>query len=391
MPVALLALAPAIGFAPIARPRFLIGSDLDCDLVDRSPGVAPYHARVRLLRGEYVLVAMPGCSLWVGGERCPLLTLRDGDEVALAPEGTTWRFRSRVEGSFWPPEYSVGEAWIHHPAFEEGQHAPQDLDWARAAEVGGVPIEDERGLLRVLDVGGISDGRQANAHLRLLAALGGAAHPNLAPVIDGGVVRIGQELRRWLCVRRREAPVSVAGLLTQGALRPTQALLILRDLARILAHLHQRGIVLRTLRLEAVTLGLAGEVQWEDYAHAYSLEGTELAPRELPAGVEALAATAGISKERDLPTSADDVYQLGLVAEALLSARPIYQPGDVAAPTRPGAEGAEGGAREAVWPAVHACRAEDPTHRPDAASLVTFLDGVIERTPEQAPDPKAGS
>ena len=39
MPVAILREDGAAGFAPVARPRFLLGRDLDCDLVDTSPGV----------------------------------------------------------------------------------------------------------------------------------------------------------------------------------------------------------------------------------------------------------------------------------------------------------------------------------------------------------------
>ncbi len=306
MPVAFLRPFGQGGFAPVARPRFILGSDLDCDLVDGSDNVAAHHATVKLRRGEYVLVAENGCSLWVDGERVPLMSLRNGDTVALAEGAMPWLFRSRIDGSFWPPSVTLGEAWLAHPSFSDPASGPGRFSKGRALTRRSLMVLGPYSPLVIKQLGPIRDPPDATRFLRLIAALGGVTHPALAPVVDGGVAPDDDgEPVRWLATRFVDG-VWAAHLLQVGALSLPRVVRILRSIAEGLAVLHHRGVVHGNVCVENIVVPPTNRAVLIDYGTARSLENPE------PATGDAHLAGKAVHEP---PV---DVYGLAAVGKALL-------------------------------------------------------------------------
>jgi len=324
MPVAFLRDNGTSGFAPVARPRFLLGRDLDCDLVDTSPKVADHHATVRYRRGEYLLKAEEACSLWVGGERVPFLTLRDGDAVQLAPDAPTWHFRSRVEDTFWPPELQVGEAWLSHPAFPNPEHGP--TRFGDGPPIGGPDPHRCRlvftplGPWIVKRLGVIDDPLEANEYLRFLAALGGAPHPALARVVDGGIAPHAGKPWCWMATRFVDG-VCAGRLVESADLDVGRVLHILDALAAGLGHLHHRGLVHRAVAPENVVVPARDPAVLIDFGGAWSAEHEISRPFEL-SGPSRYTAPEVASDGPTALAPAVDLYGWAATGFALLTGAP---------------------------------------------------------------------
>lgn len=324
MPVAFLRENGTSGFAPVARPRFLLGRDLDCDLVDESKDVADHHATVRYRRGEYLVKAEDGCSLWVGGERVPFLPLRDGDTVQLSPGATPWLFRSRVDETFWTPETQVGEAWLAHPAFARSEHGP--ARFGDGPPIGGRDphrcrlVFSADGPCIVKHLGPIEDPLEANEHLRLLAAIGGAPHPALATLLDGGLVPHGDQSWRWMATRYVEGECAER-LVEAGDASVREVVLILGSLAEALQRLHHRGLVHRAVAPENVVLPSRKHAVLIDFGHAWSAEHEVLMPSDATATATYAAPESAVGTS-PVPTPAIDVYGWSATGFALLTGSP---------------------------------------------------------------------
>ncbi len=376
MPVALLRESGAVGFAPVARPRFLIGRDLDCDLVDTSPGVADHHATVRYRRGEYLLKAEEGCSLWVGGARVPLFSLRDGDAIRFSPDAPEWHFRSRVGGTFWPPELQLGEAWLSHPAFTDPEHGP--TRFGDGPPIGGRDpfrcrlVSTPSGPWIVKHLGPIGEPLEANEHLRFLAAIGGAPHPALAPLVDGGVAPHMGEPWRWMATRFVEG-TSAARLVEAADTSVPQVLRILSALAGALRHLHHRGLVHRVVAPENVVVSATNPAVLIDFGHTWSAEHEFSKPSELN-DVSAYTAPEAAAGDAGALAPAVDVYGWAATGFALLTGKPPQRnirPRGVLLRIREEQPDRWRPCDEAVEPLVEVlvrCLSADPAQRPDAAA-----------------------
>jgi hypothetical protein len=374
VPVAFLRKDGGGGYAPIARPRFTIGSDLDCDLHDGADGVEDYHATVRLLRGEYVMLAKEGCSLWVNDKAVPMISLLDGDEVALSQGATPWQFRSRIEGTFSPPTIPLGEAWLVHPEFGKPANGPARFG-AGLPLPGRDPahsrlVQGPHGTLVLKDFGALESPEASTEFLRLLAAVGGAVHPALAPVVDGGLAPEDGTPRRWMATRYIPG-ISARDVADAEPLPAARVLRMLGPLAEGLAQLHQRGIVHRHISPGHVIVQPTDQAVLIDYRMAHSLENEPPAPDATPterayAAPEALVAgAAGF-----LPPV--DVYGLAAVGQALLTgSRPDRGKRDVVLPVQRGA--ADRHALEGLLRILNAALAPDALKRPTAAVMAAAL------------------
>ena len=387
MPVAFLRENGTAGFAPVARPRFLLGRDLDCDLVDDAPNVADHHATVRYRRGEYLLKAEEGCSLWVGGARIPFLTLRDGDDVRLSPEAPPWRFRSRVEGTFWPPEIQVGEAWLSQPSFSRPEHGP--TRYGDGPPIGGRDAFRCRlafpsgGPLIVKHLGPIRDPLEANEHLRLLAALGGGRHAALAPLVDGGIAPHGGKPWRWMATRFVEG-TNAERFVEAAPTDVRQVLHVLHALAGALGHLHHRGLVHRAVSPENVVVPADGPAVLIDLGHVWSAEHEVLEPSALTgaAGYTAPEVAGGV---HDALAPAVDVYGWAATGFALLTGTPPrrnIRPRGVLARVReerPERWQVADEVVESMLGLLVQGLSTDPTLRPDAATCAEALSDALDR------------
>lgn len=374
MPVAFLRKDGEGGYAPVTRPRFTIGRDLDCDLHDDTEGVADYHASVRLLRGEYVMMTDEGEALHIRGKSVPMISLRDGDEVALVPGATPWVFRSRIEGTFAPPNIPMAESWLVHPEFPKPENGPARFG-AGLPLPGRDPahsrlVEGAHGPLVLEDLGVLASPEEATGFLRLLTALGGAVHPALAPVIDGGLAPKDDGVHRWIATRHVEG-VSARDVAAAEPLPASRVLKVLRPLAEALAHLHQRGVVHRHISPGHVIVQPADRALLIDYGHAHSIEN------EPPPFDGASTDHAYTAPEARVEGPAGcmppvDVYGLAAVGQALLTGRrPDPDSHDITLPA-PGSA-AEKRALELLLRVCNAALVVDPEQRPTAAVMAVAL------------------
>ncbi|MDA1195504.1 MAG: serine/threonine-protein kinase [Planctomycetota bacterium] len=339
--------------APIAALDVRLGSDSACDIVE--PGAAPHHARLRYVKGEWLLAGEDDLRVEVNGAWVPLLTLRPGDVVRLAPGGGSFTFQDRLAGTFVPPGTSLAAAWQTQPAFRDPASGP------RAAP--GVVVKQGLACRRPED---------AERHLQLLARLGGAPHPAVAPLIDGGLHPLGAGVGRWLATAY--VPGSDATALVSGeGLQPAQAIAVLARVAGGLAHLHARGVIHRDVAPGNVVLGPDGAVLI-DFGQAV-LADRALAPSAGVVGTPGYVAPEEVLEGPSAVSCAVDIYGLCAVVYALLVGTPPAAGGHVldalsragSAPVSPRALGID--LPGAVETALLAGLDGDPSARPSAREL----------------------
>ena len=365
MPVALIRTEPSRAHAPLASLDVRLGSDPTCDVVDAAPGVAPLHARLRYVKGEWLLAPEDDQRVLVNDAEVPILALHDGDVVRLSERGRPWRFRDRLADTFIAPGMDAAATWIAHPRFREPGHGPESVpanaDWVV-----------KRGLL-------LKRAEDAGRHLRLLARLGGSPHRALARLVDGGLHPHEGGVARWMATR------FVAGTVAAEAIRPMglpteDVLPALRRLAAGLAHLHARGVIHRDVAPGNVVLTADGAVLI-DFDRAV-LAGEPLGASAGVTGTAGYVAPEEVLEGAAAVTPAVDVYGLCAVAYALLVGHPPAGGADVldalSRATRRAVPPRELGVElpAAFEQALLAGLDPDPAARPDAAALRASWDEV---------------
>lgn len=364
MPVALIRTEPSRAYAPLASLTVRLGSAPDCDIVDPAPGVGPVHARLRYVKGAWLLTSADDQRVLVNDEAVPLLHLQDGDVLRLAPQGRPWTFRDRLADTFIAPGMTIAQTWCAHPRFREPGHGPAD------AEAPDRVVKRGLGLRRADD---------AERHLRLLARLGGSPHRALARLVDGGLHPHEDAVARWMATRYVQGTVASEAIQEFG-LPPARVLPALRDLAAGLAHLHARGVIHRDVAPGNVVLTADGAVLI-DFDRALLADE----PRATSAGVTGTAGYVAPEEVLEGPgavTPAVDVYGLCAVGYALLV-------GHAPAGGEHVLDALSRAARRAVPPAelgvdlppafeqaLLAGLDPDPTRRPGAATLRATWDDV---------------
>ena len=192
---------------PVTGNPFWLGGDPACDLVLDDRGVAGRQARLRYVKGEYMLSAAEGEVVWVNGRAEPMMLLHDNDEISFGdpsdPATRPWRFRNRMRDAFIPDGASWAEAWANHPGSREVENGPDRFGLGEA--IGKRP----RKQLRCVDVGDWEEvvvktlgpcptPAEGDRFLRLITALSGSSHSALAPVVDGGLAWQDDVLVRWM-------------------------------------------------------------------------------------------------------------------------------------------------------------------------------------------------
>ena len=164
--------------------------------------------------------------------------------------------------------------------------------------------------------------RRFFAEARLLAALD---HPGILPVLAAGIDERG---RAWL-----EMPIVIGSTFADelgqrrgaaGSRRPLlRSVAVLREICRILAHAHGKGVVHRDLKPDNVMIGPLGEVRVLDWGLADS-------PAALPAqagqvlGTLAYMAPEQAAGEPGLVGPASDQYAIGAMLYHALAGRPPH-------------------------------------------------------------------
>jgi serine/threonine protein kinase len=165
---------------------------------------------------------------------------------------------------------------------------------------------DRRVAVKLLDAG-FTLSREAGALAKL-------DHPNIARILDAGCAPDG---RHFLVLQFVEGQSLAAATLAS----PEAIALCFLDLARALAHAHDRGILHRDIKPSNVLIGAAGRPVLIDFsaateAHPHSPDSTKTMYRAWTpsfASPEQLAGESG--------TEQSDIYSLGLLLRGVLNAK----------------------------------------------------------------------
>jgi len=335
MPVAFVRDDATAARVPITAGRFWIGRDFDCHLVLRDPRVAPRHARLRYVKGEFVLAATEDELVYVNGAGVPMLPLRDGDVVQLTdPQEANpvrLRFSNPMEGSFVAEGVSWAEAWSNHPASRDPKNGPDA--WGAGKPIGSrddrsrrVTREAQGDSLIVKVLGPVSSFDAGDRFLRTLTVLSGGPHSALACVVDGGLAHTEEGYVRWMATRFEIGQPS-SDLVRIGGIDPAQALTALCSACDGVAHMHARGVIHRDISPGNLIVRPDGTGVLIDFGHAARMqEGTQPSPGVL--GTPGYIAPEVVMEGTSL-TPAVDVYALAAVGYALVAGRAPAQGEDV--------------------------------------------------------------
>jgi hypothetical protein len=367
---------------PVVVEPFWIGRDPLCDLCVWDLRVSRRHAKVRRVRGEYMLSGEGTHPTFVNGRRATLFSLRSGDEIALtAPEAGTpvrLRFENSLEDVFVSPDASLSDVWMrsHGEAAGPGVVGRYDLgpplDEAGLSAVRRATDRDTGAPVALKVLGRVEPGAEGDRFLRLGAALAGATHPSLARVVEAGISTVDGRHVRWLAmamVPGRSAALRVA----EGPQPSLTALRRMRGLADALHLLHLRGVVHGDVVPANVLLRPDGGATLLDFARSFRVRDGVPASVPLVSDPAYLAPEVSRLGATDLSV-ATDVYGLAAAGHAMLTGRPPS--GGVPPPGLPGG-------LEAVWRrALH----EEPARRPSAEEFALALAQAAP-APAAAPRP----
>ena len=309
----------------VPRDGAVLGSSRDCELVLSDDGVAPRHLRLSEGRGGLEFVHLGG--------RWP--TLLDGEprSAGVLPEGTQLQVGAVL--------LSVARRSMTAPP---GGPATED-DEAPLAP--GTVLAERYRIHELLGRGGMgavyraehlalgttmavkvlraSHGAQADLVRRFqreAVAASHIRHPGIVEVTDFGRTPDG---RFYLAMELVEGETLARRLARGGPLPASEAMSLVRELARALGAAHARGIYHRDIKPENVILARDGSAKLADFGIARLAEGPRDA-RETAAGL-IFGTPHYMSPEQAAGQRQDgrsDVYGLGVLLFELLSGAPPY-------------------------------------------------------------------
>ncbi|MDJ0973114.1 MAG: serine/threonine-protein kinase [Planctomycetota bacterium] len=367
---------------PITSNPFWIGHDPACHLVLDGESNTPRHARLRYVKGEYMLTAAEGETVWVNGKPEPMMILHDGDEVTFAdpaePDTRPMRFVNRMNDSFIPEGASLAQSWANHAGSRDPENGPGR--YGPGAAIGKRPID----RLRCVDVGEweevvvktlgpCASPEDGDRFLRLLTALTGTTHPGLASVLDGGLAWQDDVLVRWMATHYIDG-LTARTIIQLHGFEVGAILRILRTVAAGLRQLHARGVVHRDVSPGNIVVEEEGDAVLIDYGHAVMWE-EGVAPSRGVVGTPGYLAPEEVLEGGAKVTPAVDVYGVAAVGHALLTGAPVATGDDVletlsrsTSRPRPLRElGIE--VPEALDAALLAALSPDPEERPSMAAF----------------------
>jgi eukaryotic-like serine/threonine-protein kinase len=235
----------------------------------------------------------------------------------------------------------------------------------------------------------LAEGVSAERFAREVRVAAGLQHPNVVPVLSAGSLG---DLPYYTMPFIDGA--SLRERIARGALAIPEALSILRDVARALAHAHAHGVVHRDIKPANILL-TGGAAVVADFGIAKALErarspepsrtrGATLTQLGMAIGTPAYMAPEQAAGDPDVDHRAD-LYAWGLIAwEALVGRHPFagkLTPMQLVTAQLTQAPEPLGTARADVPPSLAAlvagCLAKDPEDRPsDAGEILAALDMV---------------
>lgn len=175
-----------------------------------------------------------------------------------------------------------------------------------------------RVALKVLAPHVARDEKARERFRREARAVGGLSHPHLVPVFGLGETAGSA----WIAMELIDGSTLSDRLRVEGPLPVEDSLTLLRDLARAVAHAHERGIVHRDIKPGNVLFDAEGRARLTDFGLARAASEATLT-----ADFALLGTPAYMSPEQALGTRVDarsDVYGLGALLYTCLAGGPPY-------------------------------------------------------------------
>jgi predicted Ser/Thr protein kinase len=219
-----------------------------------------------------------------------------------------------------------------HTATETTDRLPRDFgSYKLLREIGRggmgvVYLAHQRGLERQVALKMILAANLASAeHVRRFQAEARAAaqltHPHIVSIHE-----VGQLHGQYYFTMDYVAGQSLAQRLAQGPMAIDDAVRLMRDVARAVAHLHAQGIVHRDLKPSNILLDTEGRPYVTDFGLAKVFTpGSDATTTGVIAGTPSYMAPEQASAQRSLIGPASDVYGLGAILYELLTGAPPFR------------------------------------------------------------------
>lgn len=282
----------------------------------------------------------------------------------------------RIEGSGGPagPGASGGPVLDDRYRLEELLGAGGMADVHRATD-----LRLNRSVaVKIFRPGTDSDGeRRFSEEAQLLANL---SHPGLVAVHDFGV-----EHHRGYLVMELVDGSTLREILDRQRLPLEEVARVGADLARVLAHVHEQGVVHRDVKPSNVLLGREGRVQLADFGISRLVDASGLTAGEATLGTASYLAPEQVQGEWVGPPA--DVYALGLVLLEAVTGYVEYPGGgwETAVERLSRGPGVPDELPGRLRRALLAMTEHDPSGRPSAAQAAEMLAGA--GAPHVSPEP----
>jgi serine/threonine protein kinase len=210
-------------------------------------------------------------------------------------------------------------------------------------------------------------------------------HPGIVTVHDFGE----RDGKYYLCMAYVEG-ISLAARLAKGALPPSEAANMVREIAEAIQHAHERGVVHRDLKPQNILLTKAGSPRVSDFglARRTDLEEGITASGQVLGTPTYMSPEQAAGKPIGPPT---DIYALGAIFYYALAGRPLFEGTNVLEIIRRVSEGRLKplrAANPAVPPALEAicnkCLAKEPLQRYKSAGELAAALGRAVRPQESS-------
>ena len=142
-------------------------------------------------------------------------------------------------------------------------------------------------------------------------------HPNIVTVHDAGE----EDGKLFIAMHYVDGP-TVADLLRDGPLEPTEAIRIIEQVSAALDAAHRQGLIHRDVKPANILIGRDGQARLADFGIARVTAEAGLTATGMLVGTPAYMAPEQTSGES--PTAQTDIYQLGITAFELLTGQTPY-------------------------------------------------------------------